>query len=78
MKEEKIEELERIIDSEKVELPLYFVIKLMKALEIAQNDMEQGTVQNDLVGNYANTINHEINNFITNEELSIIEESGLL
>lgn len=72
-----LEQLEKIINEQQVVMPLEFVIRTMKVMELAQEFMDDGE-QKELVGNYANTLFHEVSNFVSSEELSEIEENNLL
>lgn len=72
-----LEELENIVSQSNVTLPLDFVIRTMKVLELAQESMGNGE-QRDLVGEYANSLFHEVSNFISSDELTEVEENHLL
>lgn len=76
MRKEK--EIERIIEENNIVLPMEFVIRTMRVLEIANSHMEQDTEQSDLTSSYGNTLFHEINNYISGEELEMALEKEIV
>lgn len=71
-------ETERKLNENNVVLPLEFVLRTMKVLEIAQHHMPPNTEQTELVGKYANTYYHEVKNHLSDEELEYIEDHLVL
>ena len=75
--EQKLNELLEKLDTQTINLPLEFVFRVMKVLEIANNSLTENE-QKELTEYYANTLYHEISNFFNNDEISDIEENNLL
>lgn len=70
-----LEELEMVVNESEVTLNLGFIIKTMKVLELASDFMED-TEQRDLVQSYADTLFHEVSEFMESEELTMIEDDN--
>ena len=75
--EHRLNELLERLDTQTINLPLEFVFRVMKVLEIANNNLPENE-QKELTGDYANTLYHEISNFFKNDEIADIEENNLL
>lgn len=75
--EQKLNELLEKLDTQTINLPLEFVFRAMKVLELANNSLEESE-QKELTGDYANTLYHEISNFFKDDEIAEIEENNLL
>lgn len=76
MRKEK--ELEKIIEETNIVLPMEFIVRTMRVLEIANSHMEQDTEQSDLTSSYGNTLFNEINRYISSEELDIALEKEII
>lgn len=70
-----LEELETVVNESKVTLELEFIIRTMKVLELAVDSMDD-TEQRDLVSDYANTLFHEVSEFMESEELTMLEDNN--
>lgn len=73
-----INELNEVLNNTKVGFDLEFVARLMKVLELANDEMGEDTEQKTLVENYANTLYHEITNHMTPDEFSELEDEGMI
>ena len=70
------EELVKVLEKE-VPFTLEEVAQLMLLLELAQDHISNED-ENRIVGIWANTLYHVINEYITDEEFIQIEEQGLI
>lgn len=76
-----IYEVNDVMHDTKVGFDLEFVARLMKVLELAEENMTAcngRTEQSDLVMGYANTLEHEIVEHITPDELMDLEDGGMI
>lgn len=76
-----IYEVNDVLHDTKVGFDLEFVARLMKVLELAEENMTAyngRTDQSDLVMEYANTLAHEIVEHITPDELMELEDEGMI
>lgn len=73
-----INELNEVLHNTKVEFDLEFVARLMKVLELANDGVGGDTEQETLIGDYANTLYHEITDHMTPDEFAELEDEGLI
>lgn len=76
--EKSINELNEVLHNTTVEFDLEFVARLMKVLELANDGMGGDTEQEMLIGDYANTLYHEITNRMTPDEFAELEDEGMI
>lgn len=72
-----LDELEKVLEETMVEIPLEFMIRTMKVLEIAESTLGL-TEQGDLAVKYCNAYYHEIKNYLNDKEIAEIENNNLL
>lgn len=70
-------ELEQKIEDTMVDIPLKMIIKTMKVLELAQDFIGEGE-QYYIVGEYANTLLHEILAYISADDLEWLENNQVV
>ena len=69
--------LEQKIENTMVDIPLKMIIETMKVLELAQNFIGEGE-QYYLIGEYANTLLHEILAYISSDDLEWLEDNQVV
>ena len=73
-----INELNEVLHNTTVEFDLEFVARLMKVLELANDGVRGDTEQEILIGDYANTLYHEITDRMTPDEFAELEDEGMI
>lgn len=72
-----LDEMEKVMENEKVEIELDVLAKSMKALELA-SELTNGTEQSEIFDTYANSLYDLLMIKIEDQELTDMEENGML
>lgn len=72
-----LDEMEKVMENEKVEIELDVLAKSMKALELA-SELTNGTEQSEIFDTYANSLYDLLMIKIEDQELTNMEENGML
>lgn len=73
-----IYELNDVMSGTIIGFDLEFVVRVMKVLEMAHESMDRDTEQADLIMEYMETLNHEILGHISSDELTELEDEGMI
>ena len=73
-----IYEVNDVMHDTRVGFDLEFVVRVMKVLEMAHESMDRDTEQADLIMEYVGTLNHEILGHISSDELTELEDEGMI
>ena len=76
--ERDIYEVNDVMHDTRVGFDLEFVVRVMKVLEMAHESMDRDTEQADLIMEYVGTLNHEILGHISSDELTELEDKGMI